>query len=130
MTISASSPGEVIARRRREQADAVEVARRFVAAMPRPLGVRAAVVIGSTARGDFNKWSDIDVLVVADDLPPDPFGRLMALGDRPPGLQCIVWTPQDFVRATARHDPIVREATACGVWLVGDAETAASEPFH
>lgn len=119
MTLAALTPGEVIARRRREQAEFIKLARTFVEGIPAALGVCAAVVIGSTARGDFNKWSDIDVIVVAQHLPPSAFDRTMALGPRPPGVQCIVWTPEDYARADSRRDPITREAIACGVWLVG-----------
>jgi len=34
-----------------------------------PLKVRTIVVMGSRARGDWKPWSDVDVLVVAENLP-------------------------------------------------------------
>lgn len=46
------------------------------------------MVFGSVARGDFNLWSDIDVLVVADNLPErwlDRLGRLAPLGKNTAG---------------------------------------------
>lgn len=46
------------------------------------------MVFGSVARGHFNLWSDIDVLVVADNLPErwlDRLGRLAPLGKNAAG---------------------------------------------
>ena len=119
MSHAAASPADVIARRRREQAAAIDVARRFVAAIPAEVDVRAAAVVGSTVRGDFNKWSDIDVVVIAEPLPDDSYERIIALGERPPGVQFVAWTPDEFARALARRDPLAQEAETIGVWLVG-----------
>lgn len=38
----------------------------------RKLSLRLVVLFGSRARGDYTENSDIDILVVADDLPRDP----------------------------------------------------------
>jgi hypothetical protein len=52
--------------------------------------VVAAVVFGSTARGDINNWSDLDLPVVAPDLPADARVRLeLLMRDAPPGLQPV-----------------------------------------
>jgi len=43
-----------------------------------------ALVYGSYARGDFNEWSDIDVLlVVEDNLPRNPLEETRAYGGLP-----------------------------------------------
>jgi predicted nucleotidyltransferase len=62
-------PRAVLDRRRRERTEMITRARAFAQSLPPALDVRAVVVFGSVARGDFNQWSDIDVLVVADGLP-------------------------------------------------------------
>lgn len=38
----------------------------------------AVLPFGSVARGDFNLWSDVDVLVVSDALPAHPLARSTA----------------------------------------------------
>ena len=48
--------------------------------------VTAVVVFGSTVRGDFNKWSDTDVLVVAEELPDEWRSRMRAAAQRIAGL--------------------------------------------
>lgn len=80
------------------------------------------VVFGSVARGDFNLWSDIDVVVVADHLPDRLLDRLDAIGQRP-RVQPVPWTPDEWTSQHARNNPIVAECLERGVWLVGGPET-------
>lgn len=113
----------VIARRRGERRRLIEQARRFVAGMDVDVDVRAAVVFGSVARGDFNERSDIDLLVIADGLPADPLARLPALGvELPPRLGVVAWTPREWRRQRERRNPVAVEAGQHGVWLVGSRE--------
>jgi len=38
-----------------------------------------AVLVDSYARGDFNLWSDVDVLLISDSFPERPLERLKML---------------------------------------------------
>lgn len=77
-------------------------------------------MVGSVARGDFNRWSDVDVLVIADALPTRPLDRLeLLLAGAPPGVQPIAWTPAEFARERDRHNPIAAEALEVGVAIRG-----------
>lgn len=111
----------VIARRREERAELIEQARRFAGSLDRSLDLRAVVVFGSVARGDFNVWSDLDVLVVAGSLPERFLDRLDALGRPPPRVEAVVWTPAEWHEQVRRRNPIATEAQRHGVWLVGSA---------
>jgi predicted nucleotidyltransferase len=68
-----------VVRRRRERAERIAQATAWAVQLERRLRVHAVAVVGSVARGDFNKWSDLDVLVIADGLPGDPLERLALL---------------------------------------------------
>lgn len=116
------SAAGVIARRRREQASLVAVARKFAEGLDPCLSVRAVVLVGSVARGDFHAASDIDVLVVADGLPEHPLERPQALGEIPLGVEAVPWTGQDWARAKRAGNPIWAEALSKGIWLVGARE--------
>jgi predicted nucleotidyltransferase len=116
-------PESVLERRRAERARLVAVARRFVERLEGTLPLRAAVVFGSVARGDFNPISDIDLLLIVDDAPSDYWARLRALGDVPAEVEPIVWTPSEWRRKCSRGDPITRDAGRDGVWLLGSADT-------
>jgi predicted nucleotidyltransferase len=59
------------------------------------LPVKAVVLAGSVARGDFNVWSDIDIVVG--------------------------YTPAELQHAALRGNRLVLDAAAEGILLAGDA---------
>jgi predicted nucleotidyltransferase len=111
----------VIARRGEERQALIEPVAHWAEHLDPNLGVQAVVVFGSVARGDFNVWSDIDVLVVAENLADRFLDRLDTLGSLPPLVQPVVWTPREFAQQLARANPITTESVQAGVWVVGDA---------
>jgi len=111
--------------RRSEREQLVDAARRWAARLDPELEVRAVVVFGSVARGDFNVWSDLDVLVIADHLPLRWSERLALFGaSRPPRLSPLGWTTAELQRQLARGNPIAVEARDHGVVVAGSAEAA------
>jgi predicted nucleotidyltransferase len=80
--------------------------------------VTAAYIAGSIARGDFNVWSDIDVVVVARVLPDDGLDRLDLFVDAPARVQVIAYRPDEFDRAERRRDPLATEAVSSGIDLL------------
>jgi hypothetical protein len=114
---------ETVIRRRREARDRlVARARTFAAALGADPRTRAVVVFGSVARGDFNLWSDVDVLVVADGVTARALDRLDALPPWPPGVQPLVWSVDEWRTHLAGGNPIAVEAVRRGLWLVGSPE--------
>jgi uncharacterized protein len=123
------SVADVLSERRRERERLIELARSYVAGLHKRVPVAAAAVVGSVARGDFNVWSDVDVVVVAEPLParsPERSGLL--LEDAPAGVQPVGFTPQEFEYAWQAGNPLVREATELGVVLAGKDFLAGYEP--
>jgi uncharacterized protein len=117
-----TSPREVIARRRAERAALVRVARAYLAELDLGAAVLAAVVVGSVARGDFHDASDVDVIVVADGLPDDPAARWSLVAPRRGLVQPVAWTPSEWRVERRRRNPLVEDALAHGVWLVGSPD--------
>jgi hypothetical protein len=111
----------VLERRRAERTALLDRARRFVADVEATIQLRGAVVFGSVARGDFNRWSDIDLLLICDESPGDWMRRLDMLDPIPPPVQPFVWTVAEWVVQLRRNNPIAREAVEEGVWLRGSA---------
>lgn len=110
----------VIERRRAEQDERIQLASAWALTLAKTLDVSAVVVFGSTARGDFNKWSDVDILVVSDALPDGARRRLeLLMSNTPPGLQPIGWTPSELDLRRARHDPIAIECDSIGRVVFG-----------
>lgn len=116
-----TTAAEIVRRRRRQRRALLDIARTFAATIDRAIDLRAVVVFGSVARGDFNDDSDIDVLVIADTLPAAAPARLRALGLPPDRVEVVAWTPAEWRRELVRGNPIAVEAMSDGEWLVGSA---------
>lgn len=123
----AVSPADYVARRRARRRELIARARRFADDCQQRVPVRAAVVFGSVARGDWTDESDIDVLVVADGLPDTALGRLAAVGEPEDRVEPVVWSVPDWQRERRRGNPIVGDALAHGVWLVGGPASVAGD---
>jgi predicted nucleotidyltransferase len=111
----------VLDRRRAAQRELVGRAERFAGALGPELGVSAVVVFGSVARGDFNLWSDVDVLVVVASAGDDVVDRVRSAGRDIGLIAPVVWTPAQLRAQLHRRDPIAVESTERGLWLVGAA---------
>lgn len=114
---------DALADRRREQEALVELAREYVERLAVRLPVVAAAIAGSVARGDFNVWSDVDVVVIADGLParaPERNGLL--LEDAPPRVQPVGFEPEEFALALRRGNRLAVEALEGDLILRGEAE--------
>lgn len=110
----------VVERRRAEQRARIDTVAAWAEAFAAGRDVTAVVVFGSTVRGDFNKWSDIDVLVVAEDLPADWRSRMDVVMDgAPPGMQALGWTAAELTERRHRCDPIALECDRVGVVVLG-----------
>lgn len=89
--------------------------------------LRGAWLFGSVARGDADSDSDIDILIVADDLEsPDTHERLSALqhdihvwtGN---DLQLVEHSPDSWQQLVRANNPLVRQIRRDGIALTGDA---------
>jgi predicted nucleotidyltransferase len=114
---------EALEARARERERLIALARRYGEGLAARLQVLAVVVVGSVARGDFNLWSDVDVVVVATGLPARALDRAtVLLSDAPPGVQPVGFLPGEFRDAVRRGNAMAREALSIGIKVVGDVE--------
>jgi len=79
----------------------------------------SAVLIGSYARGDFNVWSDVDIILISDEFKGNPVERLKKI-NVPPGYEVIPLTPKEFKKLLKKNDALAREAVEKGVKLRDD----------
>lgn len=107
--------------RRRERERLIGVAREYVNRLSQRLDVKAAAVAGSVARGDFNVWSDVDVVVIAEDLPPRiPDRGAVLIADAPAGVQPVGFTPEELLQAVEKRNALAVEAIESGIPLAGE----------
>jgi len=84
------------------------------------LTVRLAILFGSLVRGDWTQSSDIDILLVADELSRDPgenYARLKSYGVEP-----FAFNTEEFVRQVARPNPLALDALQYGLVVTADEE--------
>lgn len=96
--------------RARRREELVDLASRYADKVRDQYGPATVLLYGSIARGDFNLWSDVDVLVVSDALPLHPLARSEALQRLVlPGIEPKGLTLREYQDAETRDRPFVRE---------------------
>lgn len=118
----------VIRRRRAEQSEMIETARRYVQTLRERLEIQRAWVAGSVARGDFNVWSDIDLVLVAAELPERGLERQDVFIDAPARVQVVAYTSEELARALERRDPLATEASTSGIDVLGSGPAGERPP--
>lgn len=79
------------------------------------------ILFGSLARGDVGRWSDVDLLVIAEDLPErflDRFTLVCESLDLPGEVDVLLYTPEEiermregntFIKRTLREEVLLYE---------------------
>ncbi|MCX7777387.1 MAG: nucleotidyltransferase domain-containing protein [Armatimonadota bacterium] len=112
---------EVLRRRKAQQAERIEAAEKFAKKLRGNLGSLTAWVFGSVAMGTFKTWSDIDVFIVAENLPNHPMRRLELLYRyateriKPKG-----WTLEEFLAHLGKGDKQLLAMLKARVLLIDD----------
>lgn len=92
--------------RERNWAQLKALAEQFAENAHAALGKVTIWLYGSVARGDFNLWSDVDVLLVTEQLPDHPLKRqdlLMQIA--PLNVEPIGYTKREFEQLLAKRHP-------------------------
>ncbi|GBC84288.1 hypothetical protein HRbin11_00713 [bacterium HR11] len=111
----------VLQRRKAQQAELIALGRQFAERAKAALGAVTVWVYGSVARGDFNVWSDVDVLLVAARLPEDPLERFRLLIHlAPPGVEPKGYTEAEFRRFLQQRKAQVLAMLRPRILLVDD----------
>ena len=96
---------KIVQRRLRRREEAIREAVEFVKCVAQVLDVVAAWLFGSYARGDFNEWSDIDVIIVLEQFRGVRLvDRYLMLKDIPEmwRIEPILWTPEEAQKQLSR----------------------------
>ena len=97
--------------------------RDYAAKLRDRFGRLTVILYGSYTRGDFNLWSDVNVLIISEHFRGTDFvTRCVKLNDAPPKLEPICWTPEEAFKALAK--PWWREALKHHVVIIDDYKIA------
>ena len=96
--------------------------REYSAVLKRVFGMVTVILYGSYARGDFNVWSDVDVIVVSSVFEGVRFLRRWELLPEPPegleALDIIAWSPREAEAMLSK--PSWRKALSGSIVIVDD----------
>lgn len=107
---------KIIERRKKLREKTIQEASQWSAKIP---SKTTAILVGSYARGDFNLWSDIDILLISENFKGRPLKRLKTI-DAPQGFQIIPLTPNEFKRLLTKKHQLAIEAAEHGIILRDD----------
>lgn len=97
-----------------------EALERYLSELKRELDLKLVILFGSLARGDWMESSDIDLLIVSDDLSDDPaenFIRLKRESVEPHGF-----STRRFLDELERPNLLILDALEYGKRLIADEE--------
>ncbi len=81
-------------------------------------------IVGSYARGDFNEWSDVDVLIVVEECDRNPLRRYDKLVDYLKNsslpIEPIIVSLHEFKRGLEKRNPLIIEAVEAGLIIVDE----------
>lgn len=93
-------------------------ARKIVSAL-KPYDPERVILFGSAARGDADKYSDIDVVVVKETSERflDRLGRVYDLIDLDCAFDALVYTPEEFAELQARENSFIEHVLHEGITI-------------
>ncbi|MEA3345738.1 MAG: nucleotidyltransferase domain-containing protein [Chloroflexota bacterium] len=112
---------EILQRRKEQRDKRLDMARAYAEELRKRLGKVTAIVHGSVARGDFNLGSDVDVLIVAQELPDHYLARIDLLYSCLEGpLEPKGYTLTEFQTLRGKGHPFLTTVLREGVAVTDD----------
>jgi predicted nucleotidyltransferase len=111
---------KIIRERVQLKEEALKEALNFSLCASRKLGRICSILFGSYARGDFNEWSDIDVLIIAERVSANPIERLGYVHEclkETPRVEPVIISLDEF-RKLRKKNPAVLDALNNGIVLL------------
>lgn len=112
---------EVVEERRERMREVLEKLGRYAEELRGRFGKVSMLLFGSYARGDFNLWSDVDVIIVSEafeGVREVVRGLKLPVFDPLPNIEAVCWTPSEAQKMLSK--PSWREATRQSVVIVDD----------
>jgi predicted nucleotidyltransferase len=106
---------EIVEKRIRERNNIISKSGEYA----KTLNFRCTVIlIGSYARGDFNLWSDVDLLIIGN-FDSNPLKRLKSI-DFPAGYETILLTLDEVKKMAGKNNKFIKDAFSEGIILRND----------
>lgn len=111
---------DIIEKRRKEKERLIKRAREFIQ-RARKFGRISVILYGSVARGDFNVWSDIDLIVVAEKFPESMLRRQdVLLTLKVPKIEPKGYTKEEFEKMIRLKSPFIKILKKEGIFILDE----------
>lgn len=111
---------EIIRERREEKKNLIKRAREFVE-KAKKFGKLTAILYGSVARDEFNKWSDIDIVLISENLPKKLLKRQEILyGFKIPRIEPKGYRKEEFEEMLKIKHPFLKILKKEGIFLIDE----------
>ena len=79
--------------------------------------LQRVIVFGSYARGDYDQYSDLDIIIVCNTQLPfvERFRDFHQLFELPMAIELLVYTPQEFEGMVARENSFITQVLEHGI---------------
>jgi predicted nucleotidyltransferase len=81
---------------------------------------KCVILFGSYARGNFTEDSDIDLCVIAEQLPEDELRRRTLVGYNTPKITALGFYPQEFINFLKKRRCFVYDVISDGIVVYDD----------
>lgn len=115
---------KIIEKRMRKAYQALSKAKEFIECVEKIFNsIDLAILFGSYARGDFNEWSDIDILiVVGDELPRKPVERIdivmpCIVALKAP-IEPLIISREEYEKLKKKRNPAIIDAIDNGIAII------------
>jgi len=110
--------GKIIEVRKMKIKKIIQYLNNFASDLKKIYGNVSVILVGSYARGDYNVWSDVDVLIVvkrADNNPLKRYDKLIpVLLKYEIPIEPIIITEKEFFRGLSKKNPLIVESIKYG----------------
>ena len=102
----------------------IRLVRKYAANLVRTGKAELVILFGSFARGDYTPFSDIDLLIISNNVSDNPVERLKdyMTPELPLDVEPRVYTRDEFYRLAMEKRRIIGEILRFGIILAGDKE--------
>jgi len=93
-----------------------EIILKYIKELAGRIDLKTVLLFGSYAKNTYSYGSDVDLLIVAENLPENPIKRVDKLMDEsmPFEIQPFAYTPTEFKRMLAENHPLIKGALLHG----------------
>lgn len=98
----------------------------YLKVLEKRVRLKATILFGSSARDEADRWSDVDICVISEDLPVNFRQRIDLLWqDKPAGIDIVGFRPEEMAELLFR--PMVLDILLEGRVVAGNADDLRKE---